>query len=70
MDAPFAKLSKSHRKNVAKLLPNITEQFILITVDSQYEWDIENTLRYKIGLEYELLMHTDNEKYTEIVGGN
>ena len=70
MDAPFAKLSKSHRKNVAKLLPNITEQFILITVDSQYEGDIENTLRDKIGLEYELLMHTDNEKYTEIVGGN
>lgn len=70
MDAPFAKLSKSHRENVAKLLPNITEQFILITVDSQYEGDIEDTLKGKIGLEYELLMHNDNEKYTEIIERN
>lgn len=67
MDAPFAKLSKLHRENVAKLLPNITEQFILVTVDSQYEGDIEDTLKDKIGLEYELLMHNDNEKYTEII---
>lgn len=67
MDAPFAKLSKTHRRNVAKLLPNIAEQFILITVDSQYEGDIEENLRHKIGNKYELIMHIEDTKYTEIV---
>lgn len=67
MDAPFAKLSKTHRRNVAKLLPNIAEQFILITVDSQYEGDIEETLKFKIGYEYSLEMSTEGKKYTEIV---
>lgn len=66
MDAPFAKLSKTHRRNVAKLLPNIAEQFILITVDSQYEGDIEDTLMNRIGKKYELVMNIEDGKYTEI----
>ncbi|MBU5269219.1 AAA family ATPase [Clostridium cochlearium] len=60
MDAPFAKLSNSHRKNVATVLPNISEQFILFTVDSQYEGEIENNLKSKIDKEYELVMHVEN----------
>lgn len=66
MDAPFAKLSKVHRRNVAKIIPNITEQFILFTVDSQYEGDIEENIREKMGKQYELIMHDENGKYTEI----
>jgi DNA sulfur modification protein DndD len=66
MDAPFAKLSKVHRKNVANILPRIAEQFILFTVDSQYEGDIEETLISRIGRQYELIMHTEDEKFTEI----
>lgn len=66
MDAPFAKLSKIHRKNVAKIIPNITEQFILFSVDSQYEGDIEENLKEKVGKQYELLMHNEDGKYTEI----
>lgn len=66
MDAPFAKLSKTHRRNVARILPKIAEQFILFTVDSQYEGDIEETLKPKIGRQYELKMHFEDEKYTEI----
>lgn len=67
MDAPFAKLSRVHRKNVAEVLPQIVEQFILFTVDSQYEGDIEKTIQGEIGKEYELTMKMENEKYTQIV---
>lgn len=66
MDAPFAKLSKVHRRNVAKIIPNITEQFILFSVDSQYEGDIEENIKEKVGKQYELIMHHKNGKYTEI----
>lgn len=69
MDAPFAKLSKAHRKNVADLLPGIVEQFILFTVDSQYEGEVEETIKEKIGKEYKLSMKIEDEKYTEIIGG-
>ncbi|AGB42042.1 hypothetical protein Halha_2159 [Halobacteroides halobius DSM 5150] len=69
MDAPFAKLSKAHRKNVANVLPEIVEQFILFTVDSQYEGDIEEAIQGQIGKEYELDMKIEDEKYTEVIGG-
>ena len=69
MDAPFAKLSKAHRKNVVNLLPEIVEQFILFTVDSQYEGEVEKTVKEKIGKEYRLDMKMEDEKYTEIIGG-
>lgn len=69
MDAPFAKLSNAHRKNVAELLPDIVEQFILFTVDSQYEGEIEDALKSRIGKEYVLEMHIEDEKYTKVVGG-
>lgn len=69
MDAPFAKLSNTHRKNVAEVLPDITEQFILFTLDSQYQGEIEEVLRKRIGKEYELIMHSqdENNKYSEII---
>lgn len=66
MDAPFAKLSKVHRKNVAIVLPDIAEQFILFTVDSQFEGEIEKNLCNRIGKEYELIPITDGKKYTKI----
>lgn len=70
LDAPFAKLSKSHRKNVSELATDLAEQFILFTVDSQYENDVEGFLKNKIYKEYVLLTHDDNdEKFTEIRPG-
>ena len=69
MDAPFSKLSNAHRENVIKLLPEIAEQFILFTVDSQFDGEVEKTVQPKIGQQYNLKMHMDNKKYTEIIGG-
>lgn len=69
MDAPFATLSIAHRRNVARLLPEIAEQFILLTLDSQFEGEIEDSLGANIGKQYELNMHSRDEKnkYTEIM---
>ena len=69
MDAPFATLSIAHRRNVTLLLPEIAEQFILFTLDSQFEGEIEDNLAPHIGGKYELVMHSRDEKnkYTEIM---
>ena len=67
MDAPFSKLSDSHRENVISIMPEIVEQFILFTVDSQFDDKLEESVKSQIGKKYNLKMYIDDEKYTEII---
>ena len=54
MDAPFAKLDKTHRKNVTEKIPTLTDQIILLSADSQWDEDIKSALESKIGKIYEI----------------
>ena len=54
MDAPFAKLDLSHRKNVTSLIPTLTDQIILFSADSQWDGVVEDALKNKIGLMYNI----------------
>ncbi len=54
MDAPFAKLDLSHRKNVTSIIPSLTDQIILFTSDSQWDGVVEDTLKDRIGLMYDI----------------
>ena len=54
MDAPFAKLDEKHSKNVTSIIPNLTDQIILFTVDKQWNGTVKNTLEPKIGKMYEI----------------
>lgn len=54
MDAPFAKLDSTHRKNVTKLIPTLTDQIILLSADSQWDNDVKESLVEKIGKMYEI----------------
>ncbi len=54
MDAPFAKLDLSHRKNVTSLIPTLTDQIILFSADSQWDGVVETALKEKIGLMYNI----------------
>ena len=54
MDAPFAKLDKTHRKNVTEKIPTLTDQIILLSADSQWDEDVKSALEAKIGKLYEI----------------
>ena len=54
MDAPFAKLDLSHRKNVTSLIPTLTDQIILFSADSQWDGVVEEALKNRIGLMYNI----------------
>lgn len=54
MDAPFAKLDLSHRKNVTSLIPMLTDQIILLSADSQWDGVVEEALKSRIGLMYNI----------------
>ena len=54
MDAPFAKLDLSHRKNVTSLIPTLTDQIILLSADSQWDGVVEDALKSRIGLMYNI----------------
>ena len=54
MDAPFAKLDSTHRKNVTQLIPTLTDQIILLSADSQWDDDVQASLENKIGRIYEI----------------
>lgn len=54
MDAPFAKLDLSHRKNVTSLIPTLTDQIILFSADSQWDGVVEEALKDRIGIMYNI----------------
>ncbi len=54
MDAPFAKLDLSHRQNVTSLIPTLTDQIILFSADSQWDGVVEDALKGRIGLMYNI----------------
>lgn len=54
MDAPFAKLDKTHRKNVTEKIPGLTDQIILLSADSQWDDDVSSALKPRIDKMYEI----------------
>ena len=54
MDAPFAKLDKTHRKNVTEKIPGLTDQIILLSADSQWDDDVSSALESRVGKMYEI----------------
>lgn len=66
MDAPFAKLDKTHRRNVAQFIPQIAEQIILFTVDSQWNGTVEEAMTPFIGKEYMIVKNQDGISKVEV----
>lgn len=54
MDAPFAKLDSIHRKKVTENIPNLTDQIILFSADSQWDKDVRESLIDKVGFMYDI----------------
>lgn len=66
LDAPLSNLSRKHKQNVGKVLPNIAEQLIIFTLDKDYYEDFEDVIQNKVGKIYKLMMNQDSSKRTKI----
>jgi DNA sulfur modification protein DndD len=64
MDAPFAKLDDTHRKNVANFIPQIAEQVILFTIDSQWNGPVQQAMMPYVGKKY--IINKISDEYSEV----
>lgn len=70
MDAPFAKLDEKHSKNVTSIIPELTDQIILFSVDKQWNGTVKNTLSVKAGKMYEIKKDGTNSSVSELGKGS
>jgi len=54
MDSPFGSLDPHHRGQVAAFMPKLANQVVILSTRSQWEADVENALKSRIGKEYVL----------------
>lgn len=59
MDAPYANLDYTNRKTVNAIIPEIAEQMILFTTDSQWEGSVQDGLTQRVGRAYKLFHNID-----------
>ena len=59
MDAPFSNLGDAYRKGVAKWIPNLAPQVVILVASSHYQGSVEETLEKekRIGRRYLLQYH-------------
>lgn len=67
MDSPFGQLDDDHRSRVAKGLPSLAHQIIVIVSSSQWKGEVQAHMKDRVGREYRLDFHGGVQDYTEIV---
>jgi len=68
MDAPFSATDENHISNIAKIIPGIAEQVIIILMKKDWFW-AKSAIEHKIGKSY-IIKNVDNsETCSEIVKG-
>ncbi|MBN1969163.1 MAG: AAA family ATPase [Candidatus Delongbacteria bacterium] len=64
MDSPYGTLDSEYRSLVAKLIPELADQIIVMLSDSQWNGEVETELLPKVGKRYTLIYHTPHVKTT------
>ena len=54
MDTAFGRLSRKHRENITRIIPNIANQLVLFVTDEELQGQAKTNLASQIGAEYEL----------------
>lgn len=52
MDSPFGALDKSHRREVSRVIPQLSNQIIVFATDSQWEGPVEEEMSSNVGKQY------------------
>ncbi|MBL0011098.1 MAG: hypothetical protein IPP22_09085 [Nitrosomonas sp.] len=62
MDSPYGNLDPEYREKIAKYIPELAEQVILMATNSQWRGEVEDTVKTRVGKEYSLIYHTPSKK--------
>ena len=54
MDTPFGRLSSQHRENIARYIPEVAKQLVLLITDEELHSTARANLESRIDAEYEL----------------
>ena len=72
MDSPFGTLDKNYRRQIAKLLPTLADQLVVLVTKTQWRGEVEAEMTHYIGREYVLVFNsakTDNPPDTIALNG-
>ncbi|MEO1095385.1 MAG: AAA family ATPase [Cyanobacteria bacterium J06638_28] len=61
MDSPFGSLDEIYRRQVAKLLPALADQLMVMASKTQWRGEVEEEMRDRIGREYVLVYHSPKD---------
>jgi len=68
MDSPYGTLDSDYRRLVARTIPELADQIIVMLSSTQWGTEVEQELAPRIGKEYTLVYHTPHpKKETDIV---
>ena len=65
MDSPFGYLDREYRRAVSEGMPKLAEQVIVLVTDTQWEGDVEEAMKRRAGMIYQLKYY-DPRKTPEI----
>jgi DNA sulfur modification protein DndD len=58
MDSPFGSLDEIYRRQVAKLIPELANQVIVLATKTQYRGEVAEETRSRLGRQYVLVYHS------------
>lgn len=62
MDSPFGSLDEIYRRQVAKLLPELADQLMVMASKTQWRGEVEEEMRDRIGREYVLVYNSPKDE--------
>lgn len=65
IDAPFGVLDNKYKGNVAKSIPQSVGQVVFFLSSSHWEGTVEDNIRDKVGMEYNLVLEVEAERDTK-----
>jgi len=71
MDSPFGALDPTYRENVATLVPELTDQVVIMVSATQWKGQVENAMKDRVGSHYVLCYNTpstDAKEYNLTIG--
>lgn len=73
MDSPFGSLDEIYRRQIAKIIPKLANQLVVLVTNTQWRQEVEEEIANRVGREYVLTYYSskpDCQKDTIELGGN
>ena len=58
MDSPFGSLDEIYRKHIAKIIPELANQLVVLVTKTQWRGEVEDEMSHRIGREYVLIYYS------------